>query len=92
MLFRSQVNELQKFNQQQKLKQQLVTKEVQIRAVGDPTGGQIELESIPMLYITVEYGQSSSSISDDDPYIRGRKVKIDGEASGPVEKFKKLAP
>jgi len=44
-----------------------------------------------MLYITVEYGQSSSSISDDDPYIRGRKVKIDGEASGPVEKFIKLA-
>lgn len=89
----SQLNQNQRFNNQQRLGQRIVTDEVQFTSVGDPNAGYIEMRSIPVLYKTVDIGADSSSSSSPshDPYIRAKKVATaDGDTTGGVIKFVKL--
>jgi len=87
----SQLNQNQRFNNQQRLGQRIVTDEVQFTSVGDPNAGYIEMRSIPVLYKTVDYGVSSSSISDEDPNVYAKRVATpSGDLTGGVVKFVKL--
>jgi len=79
-----QINELQRFNKQQRLGAAVVSDEIQIQTVGDPNGGFTKIESIPILYRTV------TDADEEDSFIPAKRVKADGTAQGPEFQFSEL--
>jgi len=89
----SQVNEIQQFTRQKRLGEQIITDENQFESIGDHTGGQLVLSSVPILYTLVASGEAESSSSTTPPpgsesYLRAKRVGSDGNEYGAILKFR----